>query len=85
MLTGREVTVTLHLLNQTSVYWYSKQQATVKTETFGSEFTAARIAIGSFKNHITMHGDYHAVVTNSTINHLSLNKRHALSYHRVRK
>jgi hypothetical protein len=45
MLTGRSVTGILHLCNQTLVDWYSKRQATVERSTFGSEFTAARIAV----------------------------------------
>jgi hypothetical protein len=28
------------------IYWYSKRQATEETTTFGSEFTATRIAVG---------------------------------------
>ena len=34
----------LHLLNQTPMDWFSKCQNTVETATYGSEFTAARIA-----------------------------------------
>jgi hypothetical protein len=45
LLTGRAVTGIVHLLNQTPGDWYSKRQATVETATFGSEFTAARIAV----------------------------------------
>jgi hypothetical protein len=100
MLTGRSVTGALHLCNQTLVDWYSKRQATVETATFGSEFTAARIAVDQIIDLRTtlrylgvpvnsksfMFGDNQSVVTNSTIPHSSLNKRHnALSYHRVRE
>ena len=100
LLTGRAVTGILHLLNQTPGEWYSKRQATVETATFGSEFTAARIAVDQILDLRTtlrylgvpvntksyMFGDNQAVVTNSTIPHSSLNKRHnALSYHRVRE
>jgi hypothetical protein len=96
MLTGRSVTGILHLCNQTLIHWYSKRQATVETATFGSEFTAARIAVdqiidlqttlqclGVPVNHKSyMFGDNQAVVMNSSIPHSSLNKRHnALSYH----
>jgi hypothetical protein len=45
MLTGRSVTDILHLCNGTLAEWYSRRQATVETATFGSEFTAARIAV----------------------------------------
>jgi hypothetical protein len=100
MLTGRSVTGILHLCNQTLIDWFSKQQATVETATFGSEFTAARIAVDQVidlrttlrylgvpvKAKSFMFGDNQAVVTNSSIPHSSLNKRHnALAYHRVRE
>jgi hypothetical protein len=100
MLTGRSVTGILHLCNQTLIDWYSKRQATVETATFGSEFTAARIASDQIidlrttlrylgvpvNNRSYMFGDNQAVVTNSSIPHSSLNKRHnALAYHRVRE
>jgi hypothetical protein len=48
ILTGRSMTGILHLCNQTLINWYSKRQATVETATFGSEFTAARIAVDQF-------------------------------------
>ena len=100
MLTGRSVTGVLHFCNQTLIDWYSKRQATVETATFGSEFTAARIAVDQIIDLRTtlrylgvpvneksfMFGDNQAVVTNSSIPHSSLNKRHnALAYHRVRE
>jgi hypothetical protein len=100
MLTGRSVTGVLHLCNQTLIDWYSKRQATVETATFGSEFTAARIAVDQIidlrstlrylgvpvNKKSYMFGDNQAVVTNSSIPHSSLNKRHnALAYHRVRE
>jgi hypothetical protein len=100
MLTGRSVTGILHLCNQTLVDWYSKRQATVETATFGSEFTAARVAVDQIIDLRTtlrylgvpvnarsyMFGDNQSVVTNSTIPHSSLHKRHnALAYHRVRE
>jgi hypothetical protein len=34
--TGRSVTGILHLVNKTSIEWYSKKQATVETATYGS-------------------------------------------------
>jgi hypothetical protein len=45
MLTERSVTGILHLCNGSLVEWYTRQQATVETATFGSEFTEARIAV----------------------------------------
>jgi hypothetical protein len=67
--------------------------------TFGSEFVAARIAVDQIVDHHTtlqylgvpinaksFFGDNHAVVTNSTIPHSCLSKRHnAFSYHRVKE
>jgi hypothetical protein len=50
MLTVRSVTGILHLCTQTLIDWYSKRQATVETATFGSEFTAARIAVDQIIN-----------------------------------
>ena len=44
MITGRSVTGIIHLINKTPFEWYSKKQSTVETATYGSEFTAARIA-----------------------------------------
>jgi hypothetical protein len=100
MVTGRSVTGILHFCNQTLVDWYSKRQSTVESATFGSEFTAARIAVDqimdmrmtlrylgvSVRSKSFMFGDNQAVVTNSTIPHSTLNKRHnALAYHRVRE
>jgi hypothetical protein len=90
MFTGRYATGTLHLCNQTLFDWYSKRQATVETATFGSEFTAARIDVDQItdlrttlrylcvpvreKSYII--GDNQAVITNSSIPHSSLSKRH---------
>jgi hypothetical protein len=90
MLTRRSVTGVIHLCNGTEVEWYSRQQATVETATFGSEFTAARIAFDQIidfrttlrylgvtvNNKSYMFGDNQAAVSNSTIPHSSLNKRH---------
>jgi hypothetical protein len=88
----------MHLLSQTTGDWYRKRQATVVTATFGSDFTAARIAVDQILDLKTllrnlgapvhtksfMFGDNQAVVTSSTKTHSSLNKRYnALSYHRV--
>jgi hypothetical protein len=45
ILTDRSVIGILHLCNQTLIDWYSNRQATVETATFGSEFSAAGIAV----------------------------------------
>jgi hypothetical protein len=100
MLTGRSLTGILQLCNQTVIDWYSKRQAKVETATFDSEFTAARMAVDHIIDFRTTLGylgvpvndmsymfeDNQSVVTNSTIPHSSLNKRHnALAYHRGRE
>jgi hypothetical protein len=90
MLTGRSVPGIRHLCNETLVDWYSKRQATVETVTFGSEFTATRIAVDqiidlrttlqylgvSVQHKSYMFGDNQAEVMNSSIPQSSLNKRH---------
>jgi hypothetical protein len=100
LVTGRSVTGILHLLNGTPIDWFSKRQATVETATYGSEFVAARIATDHVIDIRTslrylgvpvvgasyMFGDNQSVITNSTLPHSALSKRHnALSYHRVRE
>jgi hypothetical protein len=100
ILSGRSVTGVLHLCNQTLTDWYSKRQARVETATFGSELTAAQIAVDQIidsrttlrylgvpvNNKSFMFGDNQAIVANSSIPHSSLNKRHnALAYHCVSK
>ncbi len=99
-VTGRALTGILHLINQTPFDWFCKRQSTVETATYGSEFNAARIAVEQiidirntlryFGVPVTgmtyMFGDNQSVITNSTLPHSQLNKRHnALSYHKVRE
>ena len=81
LLNGRSVTGILYLCSQTLIEWYSKRQATVETATFGSEFTAARIAVDQIIDlrptlryiEVPVHemsymfGDNQSVVNNSTI------------------
>ena len=82
----------------TPVDWYSKQQNTVETATYGSKFVAAWIATNQIIDlRMTLRylgvpvveksylfGDNQSVVTSSTVPHSSLNKQHnALLYHRV--
>ena len=40
LLNGRSLTGILHMLNKTPINWFSKLQATVKTTTSGSKYTA---------------------------------------------
>jgi hypothetical protein len=73
---------------------------TVETATYGSEFVAAKTAVEQIqeirltlqymgvpiKGKSYMFGDNQAVVTNATLPHSQLNKRHqALAYHKVRE
>ena len=44
LATGKSLTGCLHFVNKTPVDWYSKQQATMETATYGSEFVAAKTA-----------------------------------------
>ena len=100
LVTGRAVRAILHILNGTLTDWYSKQQATVETATYGSEFVAARIAVNQIvdlrytlmylgvpvRSKSFMFGDNKSVITSSTIPNSLLSKRHHISaYHRVRE
>ena len=42
--TGRAITACLNIVNATPSHWHTKRQSRVETETFGSEFVAARNA-----------------------------------------
>ena len=98
-LTGKSVAGILHLVNQTPVDWYCKRQATVEMATYGSEFKAARTATEQIMDlrytlrmlgvpviDSYMFGDNQSVLTDSTVPHSQLNKRHnTLAYHRVRE
>ena len=44
MTSGKSVTGILHLLNQTVIDCYTKEQPVVKTATYGLEYMAARTA-----------------------------------------
>jgi hypothetical protein len=99
-VTGRALTAVLHLINQTPFDWYCKRQPTVQTATFGAEFVAAKTAVEQIiENRLVLmyfgvpiigktylFGDNASVITNSTIPHSQLTKRHqALAYHKVRE
>jgi hypothetical protein len=100
LTTGRSASGILHMANQTPIEWFSKRQNTVETATFGSEFVAARIATEQIMDlrytlrmmgvpldgPAWMFGDNQSVITQSTLPHSILSKRHnALAYHRVRE
>ena len=44
LTTGASLAACLHFSNQTPTDWYSKNQASVETATYGSEFVAAKTA-----------------------------------------
>jgi hypothetical protein len=99
-ITRRSHTGIILFVNRAPIIWYSKQQNTVETSTFGSEFVAARIAvelIESLRYKLRMFGvpidgptnvycDNDSVCTNSTKPESTLKKKHnAIAYHRVRE
>ena len=100
VITGRSVTGILHLINKTPFDWYSKKQSTVETATYGSEFTAARLAVDQIisNRHILrylgepikettyMFSGNKSVIDSLMIPYAKLHKRHNyLSFHRVRE
>ena len=100
LLTRRSTTGFIFFLNGAPIMWYSKRHNTLETSTFGSEFVAARIAIemnDAIRYKLRMMGialdgptncfcDNQSVVTNATIPHSTLNKKHnAIAYHKVRE
>ena len=97
---GRSVSGIVHLINKTPLEWYSKKQSSIKTTTYGSEYTAAQIAVDHIVNHrnmphymsvpvekvIYLFGDNISVVDSSSITRAKLHKRHnALSFHKVQE
>jgi hypothetical protein len=99
-VTRRSHTDIIIFLNRAPIIWYSKQQNTVETSTFGSEFVAARIAvelIESLRYKLRMFGipidgptnvycDNDSVCSNSTKPESTLKKKHnAIAYHRVQE
>ena len=99
LATGKSLTGCLHFVNKTPVDWYSKEQATVETATYGSEFVAVKTATEQFMGirHTLRYlgapigaksflfGDNRSVVTRSTLPHSTQTKRHnILAFHRVR-
>jgi hypothetical protein len=92
------ITGTLIFLNHSPIIWYSKAQNTVKTSTFGSEFTAPCIAVElleSLRYKLRIFGvplegpvntfcDNSCVVTNSMQPASTLKKKtNSIAYHTV--
>ncbi len=99
-LTRRSQTGILIFLNRSPILWYSKAQNTVETSTFGSEFTAMRIAVElleGLRYKLRMFGvplegpvntfcDNSSVVTNASFPASTLKKKHnSIAFHRVRE
>lgn len=95
-VTRRSQTGVLIFLNRAPIIWYSKAQSTVETSTFGSEFTAMRIAVELLEGlcyKLRMFGvplegavntfcDNSSVVTNATIPTSTLKKKHnSIAFH----
>ena len=100
LATGASLTACLHFCNQTPTDWYSKNQATVETATYGSEFVAAKRATEQImdlrytlmylgvpiSSKSYMFGDDRSVVTSATLPHSTLSKKNnILASHKVRE
>jgi hypothetical protein len=99
-VTRRSQSGILLFVNRAVIQWYSKQQNTVETSTFGSEFVAMRIAvelIEGLRYKLRMFGvpidgptnvfcDNEAVTKNAIHLESTLKKKHnAIAYHRTRE
>lgn len=97
---GRSVTGVIHLLNKTPIDWFCKRQITVETSTYGSDFTAVKVAIEQImeiryslrmlgvplNGPSILFGDNKSVVDSVMIPSYRLNKRHnVLVFHRARE
>ena len=85
-MTGRPVTDILHLINKNHLYWYSKKQVSVETDTYGSEIVAGRTytwPISDIKTTIRylevplrkkryMFGDNESIINGTSIHHEKL-------------
>jgi hypothetical protein len=79
MITVCTVTGILHLVNQTPFEWFLKQQATIETATYGSEFVAAHIAVEQIIDvRITMR--YLGVAVKGKT--IMFGDNHSVSYHK---
>jgi hypothetical protein len=100
VITRRSTTGFIIFINKTPILWYSKRQNCIETSTYGSEFTALRIAtehIIGLRYKLRTLGvplmgpaytfcDNNSVVLSSTIPGSILKKKHnAIAYHKVRE
>ena len=99
-VTRRSQTGILIFVNRAPIMWYRKQQNTVETSTFGSEFVALKISvelIEALRYKLRMFGipidgptnvfcDNDAVTKNTIYPESTLKKKHnAIAYHRARE
>ena len=99
-VTRRSQTGILIFLSKSLIVWYSKQQNTMETSTFGSEFIAMRMVvehIEALRYKLRMFGipiegptnvfcDNEAVFKNMTVPESTLKKKHnSICYHRCRE
>ena len=100
LATGKSLIGCLRFVKKTPVDWYSKNQATVETATYGSEFVAAKTATEQIMDiRQTLRyfgaaigaksfsfGDNRSVDTSAILPHSTSTKRHnILAFHRVRE
>ena len=98
LATGKSLTGCLHFVNKTPVDWYSKKQAMIETDTYGSEFVTAKTATEQIMDirqtlrylgapigsKSFLFGDNRSVVTSATLHHLTLTNHHnIIAFHRV--
>ena len=98
LATGKSLTGCLHFVDKTPVDWYSKKQAMIETDTYGSEFVAAKTAAEQIMDirqtlrylgapigsKSLLFGDNRSVVTSATLHHLTLTSHHnIIAFHRV--
>jgi hypothetical protein len=88
MCAGRAATGVLHFINKMPINWYSRKQSTVKTATYGSEFSLAMMVIQQIQGLRTtlrclgvpvdatsyMFGDNESAVTSFTMPDSQLNR-----------
>ena len=100
LATDKTLTGCLHCVNRTPVYWYSKKQAIVETEAYGSEFVDAETTtehimdirqtlryLGAPINlKYVLFGNNRSLIASATPPHSTLTKCHnILAFHRVRE
>ena len=99
LVTGRSVTAILHIVNGTPIDWYSKQEATVETASYGLKFVAGRIAVDQIvdlrytlmylgvpiRSKSFMFGDKKSVIQPPPFPTLLSRRHHISACHRVRE